>query len=179
VTLLLVRPSSSFLPPSAQEADSLSLDTDFRKRFIQLLSFKFRELETKTALSVIDSASRADPALTRRSTSSSSPLLPLFLAILTHLLLAQRSPPPKSANSSPPSTSSVSNPTPSTAKSTGTPSSTSFPPSLRSTSPSGSRKRSTRRRCRVPCCARWDCRGSRRMRSLCVFLSSFPTLSRR
>ncbi|GAA5876392.1 hypothetical protein JCM8547_003026 [Rhodosporidiobolus lusitaniae] len=39
---------------------------DFRKRFIQLLSFKFRELETKTALSVLDAATRADPSRERR-----------------------------------------------------------------------------------------------------------------
>ncbi|GAA6042886.1 hypothetical protein JCM8097_002752, partial [Rhodosporidiobolus ruineniae] len=40
---------------------------DFRKRFIQLLSFKFREFETKTALSILDAATRADPTTERRT----------------------------------------------------------------------------------------------------------------
>ncbi|GAA5833748.1 hypothetical protein JCM11251_003218 [Rhodosporidiobolus azoricus] len=39
---------------------------DFRKRFLQLLSYKFREFDVKTALSILEAASRADPTRQRR-----------------------------------------------------------------------------------------------------------------
>ena len=44
--------------------------TDFRKRFITLLSYKFREFASVTALSVLEAANAGDVIQGRRGPSS-------------------------------------------------------------------------------------------------------------
>lgn len=61
---------------------------DFRKRFLSLLSYKFREFPSVTALSIIEAANAADLSAQNKSSKSSSCLANGSCSISTYMSLA-------------------------------------------------------------------------------------------